>query len=426
MKNWNERTHFAGLDWADDHHDVVVVDRQGQVLLHRTFTHNAAGWQELRQALAPWPGLAVAIETNQGLAVEQLLQGEFTVYPVVPKAAAAYRTRQCPSGLKDDFHDAWTLAQALRTDGQRWHPWQPLDPLTAQLRLLCRDEVALIAQRTLLVNQLQAALKEYYPTALEAFSDWTQPAAWAFVLAFPTPQDLQQAGRRQWEKFLHTHRLWRSATAPQRLAHFAQATAWVGSAPVTAAKSVLALTLARLLGTLEAQLQLYRARIAQLFAQHPHHDLFGSLPNAGPKLAPRLLSQLDGVDWTCLDRVRAWAGTAPITFQSGQRRQVKVRWACNHFLRATLHLWADLSRRASAWAQAFYEAHRRRGQTHACALRSLANRWLKIIAGMCLSGSTYNPELHLRNLQKHGAWVLALHPDGSPKLTPKTASSPGE
>ena len=420
MKNWIEQTHFAGLDWADDHHDVVVVDRQGQTQLRLEFAHSAAGWQELRQALAPWPGIPVAIETNQGLAVDQLLQWEFTVYPVVPKAAAAYRTRQCPSGLKDDFHDAWSLAQALRTDGQRWRPWQPLDPLTAQLRLLCRDEVALIEQRTALVNQLKAALKEFYPAALEAFSDWTHPSAWAFVLAFPTPQDLQQAGRRKWEKFLHTHRLWRSDTAPERLALFAQATAFVGSAAVTAAKSCLALALARLLVTLEAQLKLYRARIAQLFAQHPDHDLFGSLPGAGPKLAPRLLSQLAGVDWTSLAQVRGWAGTAPITFQSGQMRRVKVRWACNHFLRATLHLWANLSRHSCAWAQAFYERHRQQGQSHACALRALANRWLNVIAGMCRSGTAYNPELHLRNLQKHGSWVLAL----SPHPTPKKPSDP--
>jgi hypothetical protein len=40
-----------------------------------------------------------------------------------------------------------------------------------QLHLLCRDEIALIEERTALVNQLIAALYEYYPTALAAFGD---------------------------------------------------------------------------------------------------------------------------------------------------------------------------------------------------------------------------------------------------------------
>jgi hypothetical protein len=44
--------------------------------------------------------------------------------------------------------------------------------LPLQLRLLCRDEVGLIEQRTAFINQLRHALAEYYPTALAAFEDW--------------------------------------------------------------------------------------------------------------------------------------------------------------------------------------------------------------------------------------------------------------
>ncbi len=29
MKPWSELTHFAGLDWAGDHHDITIVDRTG-------------------------------------------------------------------------------------------------------------------------------------------------------------------------------------------------------------------------------------------------------------------------------------------------------------------------------------------------------------------------------------------------------------
>ena len=52
MKPWNELTHFAALDWADDHHDLVVVDAKGQIALELTFSHTAEGWQ---QAQAAWP-----------------------------------------------------------------------------------------------------------------------------------------------------------------------------------------------------------------------------------------------------------------------------------------------------------------------------------------------------------------------------------
>jgi hypothetical protein len=113
------------------------------------------------------------------------------------------------------------------------------------LRALCRDEIALIEQRTALVNQLQAALREYYPAALEAFDDWTAPYAWALLLQFPTPAQLQAAGKRKWEKFLHTQHLWRPQTAKTRLEVFGNANALTASPPVTTAKSLLAVSLAK-------------------------------------------------------------------------------------------------------------------------------------------------------------------------------------
>lgn len=268
--------------------------------------------------------------------------------------------------------------------------------------------MALIEERTALVNQLQAALKEYYPAAMEAFDDWTQPVSWAFVAALPTPQLLQQAGRRKWEKFLHTHRLWRPQTRDDRLALFARATSFTASAPLTAAKSLLALSLVRVLQTLQAQIRDYRQRIEQLFQEHPDRDLFGSLPGAAETRAPRLLSGLSAQDWSRTPLVQALAGTAPVTFQSGQMRRVKLRRACDHFLRATLHLWANASRNRSAWAQTYYQAHRDKGQSHACALRCLAHRWLEIIGGMCRTHTPYNAEHHLCQAQKHGSWTIQL------------------
>lgn len=408
MKPWKELTHFAALDWADDHHDLVVVDAGGQSVVELTFKHTAEGWQQAQQALAQWPELPIAVETSAGPAVDQLLQRGFRVYPVMPKAAVRYRERKRPSGSKDDLHDAWSLADALRTDGHGWCALSPLDPLSTELRALCRDEISLIEQRTALVNQLQAALKEYYPAALQAFDDWTKPSSWDFVLAFPTPAALVAAGRRKWEKFLHTHKLWRPQTAAERMEIFAAANQFSGGAAITAAKSMLAQSLARLLQTLEQQLTAYRVRIQALFDQHPDHELFGSLPGAGAKLAPRLLVELAGVNWSLIRQVQARAGTAPVTYESGKIKRVKIRRACIHWLRATLHLWADQSRKYSAWAGAFYQAHRDKGQSHACALRCLAHRWLEIIGAMIRNRTPYDAEKHLAQIKKHGSYVLKL------------------
>ena len=315
MKPWNEITHYAGFDWARDHHDVVIVDRSGKIIADFEIQHSAGGWQRWREQVAALGlGLAVCVETSQGMVIEQLLQSGVSVYPISPVSSKAYRARKVPTGSKTDRLDAWSLADALRVDGHSWKALAKEDPLVAELRLLCRDEVALIEERTALVNQLQSALREYYPAALEAFEDWTLPAAWAFLEAFPSPQALAGAGKRKWEKFLHSHKLARPETYAKRLEIFARADEFVSGEALTRAKSRLALARVRMLRVLQSQIEAYRAEIEKLFAQHPDSHLFGSLPGAGPKIAPRLLGEIgsDRDRFEDFNALQCLAGTAPV------------------------------------------------------------------------------------------------------------------
>lgn len=410
MRTHATLTHFAGFDWAGDHHDIIIVDASGVLAADFRIEHSAAGWQQWRQKIAAYAQLGVAIETSFGMVVEQLIDSGVTVYPVNPKSAKRYRERQHPSGAKTDRHDAWALADALRTDGHAWRALAPQDPIIEELRILCRDEVALIEERTALINQLRQALREYYPTALEAFDDWTLPGAWAFIERFCSAEVLLKAGKRQWEKFLHAHKLYRPETYEARLSAFAKAGEWKAHAGMVKAKSLYAVAKARQLRTLETQLGQYRARIEALFASHPDSGMFGSLPGAGPKLAPRLLSEI-GSDRTLYDDAQGLqcvAGTAPVSFQTGKIRKAQMRRACNRNLRHALHLFADKSREQSAWAHAYYDALRERGKPHAQALRSLAQRWLKIIWKMWQGRTHYDADLHMKNQLAHGSWVLQV------------------
>jgi len=410
MKNWKDLTHYAGFDWAKDHHAVVVVDKTGAIVADFEFEHSLEGWKSFVEKTAAWPAMAVSIETSRGAAVDQLLQREYTVYPVHPVSAKGYRERKAPSGTKTDHLDAWGMADALRMDGHGWKTLRPMDPLTEQLRLLCRDEVSLIQQRTALVNQLQQALSEYYPVALQAFDDWTADHAWEFVIAFPTPEALAAAGKRKWENFLHKHKLWRPETAEKRMKLFAEANQFKASKPIVLAKSQLAVSLCRLLCTLGQQLALYRKQIEALFKDHPDHDLFGSLPGAKKVLGPRLLGLVGGDPdrYGSHEVLQSFAGTAPISFQSGKISKVRVRWSCDKLLRHTVHLWADCFRKASAWGQTYYEKKREEGKSHACALRCLGQRLLKILFRMIQDKKPYDAEIHALNQKKHGSWVIKL------------------
>jgi transposase len=405
--------HYAGFDWASQKHDVCVVDRAGTIVLQVCIDDTAEGWAQLRQKLSGFGKVGVAIETSRGPQVERLLEMGHSVFPMNPKAAERFRDRKAPSGVKSDTLDAWSFADALRTDGAGWRVLAPEDPATQLLRLLCRDEMALIQQRTALVLQLRQALAEYFPAALEAFDDWTMPSAWALVLQFSTPAALVDAGRRRWQKFLHTQRLYCPATAEKRLEIFARADKFASpSASVTTAKSLLAVSIARMLQTLDLQIKEYRQRIEQAFADHPDGGLFASLPGGGKKLAPRLLGEL-GANRQVFESAQAlqcYAGTAPVTQKSGKSRLVFIRRACNKLLRVTVHLWADESRQKCAWAEAYYRQKKSKGQSHARALRCLGQRWLKILWRMWQDRTSYDEALHMKSLARSGSWVLTLLP----------------
>jgi len=407
--DWTQHPYFAALDWASDHHDIIVLDRLGAVQIEFRFAHTAEGWAEFTTKMQPFTGAPITLETSSGPAVDQLLQHGWAVFPVAPTAAARYRERKVPSGTKTDRHDTWALADSLRTDGHAWRPLRPQDEATATLRALCRDEIALIEQRTALVNQLQAALREYYPAALEAFDDWTKPHAWALLLQFPTPAQLQAAGKRKWEKFLHTQHLWRPQTAKSRLEVFANANALTVSPPVTTAKSLLAVSLAKILITLQAQLEEYRRRITEAFQHHPDLDVFGSLPGAKATLGPRLLSEIGAVreEYPDADALMCQAGVSPVSYQSAKVSKCRLRRACNKVLRATVHLWANSSRRTCPWAQAYYQHKRAQGQSHASALRCLAKPWLKILWRLWQNHEAYDEAKYLKQLQRREALTWA-------------------
>ena len=89
--------------------------------------------------------------------------------------------------------------------------------------------------------------------------------------------------------------------------------------------------------------------------------------------------------------VRTYGGIAPVTHRSGKRCTVQMRYACNSRLRNALHHWAFRSLSVDRPARAYYDAAPARGLGHARALRSLADRWLRILIAMLTARTLYDP-----------------------------------
>jgi hypothetical protein len=164
---------FVGDDWAEDHHDVYLMDEAGAPLAARRLPEGLAGIGQLHELIANHAEdpaeVIIGIETDRGLWVGALAAGGYRVYAINPMAVARYRDRHRVSGAKSDGADAKLLADLVRTDR---HNHRPLDGDSSQaeaVKVLARAHQSLIWTRARQVSMLRSALREYYPAALEAF-----------------------------------------------------------------------------------------------------------------------------------------------------------------------------------------------------------------------------------------------------------------
>jgi transposase len=111
---------YCGIDWAEPHHDVAVVDFAGEVLVQRRIGDDLAGFTALTAVLDQLATgrdeVGIALETDRGLFVRALRSGGFRVFAINPKAVDRYRDRYRVSRAKSDPVDAVVLANLLRPD----------------------------------------------------------------------------------------------------------------------------------------------------------------------------------------------------------------------------------------------------------------------------------------------------------------------
>lgn len=402
----------AGIDWADEHHNVFIVDDGGQKLTSFRIPHSADGFDTLLNKVSPLitrrEEVLFAIETDKGLLVSFLLDQGFTVYAINPKAVNRFRDRYKLSGAKSDEIDAMTLANILRTDRDRFRPLLPNSEEARELKILCRDREHLVRLRTRLTNQLTACLKSYYPLALKIFQNVESSISLAFLESYPTPEEAKRLSTEEMSQFLSKQHY----PHPRRVEEICQRLKepQIPADPlIVRTKSMYMLSLIPQLRVLNKRIKLYEERIEEILKSHPDGGIFSSLPGAGPVLASGMLGEFgDNRDlFSNFNSVQCQAGTAPVTKQSGNYRHVELRRACAKPFRNVMHQFSFCSLKECTWAREYYRGQRAKGKTHSKALRALGNKWMKIIHAMWRDRKPYDESHYLAMKARYGLRTAA-------------------
>jgi transposase len=395
---------YVGVDWATQKHQVCVLGPNGERVAEQVVPHTGAGlvalvnW--LRQRVSDPARIAVAIEVPHGAVVDILLEQGCHVFAINPKQLDRFRDRHTVAGAKDDRRDAFVGADALRTDRGAFRRLHVEDPAIIQVRELSRLHGELVQEHGRLTNRLREQLWRFYPQLLTLSSAADEPWLWALLEQAPTPAQGRRLTPAAVRALLARHRI-RRLSADAVHAALQEPALPVAAGSVEAASAHVELLLPRL-QLVHAQRRQCEHRLEQLLTrlaapsggpeQREHRDvtILRSSPGLGRIAAATMLAEapqpLAARDYQTL---RAQAGAAPITRQSGKSRCVSMRRSCNSRLRTAVFHWARNAIRLDPHSRAHYDRLRQR-HGHARALRVVADRLLNILIRMLATGTLYD------------------------------------
>jgi transposase len=403
---------FVGDDWAEDHHDVEVMDEAGKVLVKRRLPEGVAGIAQLHALVGAHLGedadaaeVTVGIETDRGPWVTALIASGYLVFPVNPLQASRYRERHGVSRAKSDAGDAHMLADMVRTDSHQLRPAAGDSPEAEAVKVLARTHKTLIWERTRAVQRLRHQLREYFPAALEAFEDLDAPDTLELLGKAAEPARAAKLTRAQVSAALKRARrrnIPDKATAilaALRGEHLGQPEV------LTAAYAATVRALIAVITALNEQVKILQGQVEEHFGRHPDAEIMLSQPGLGPVLGARVLAEFGDDPRRYADGKarRNYAATSPITRASGKKKVVAARFVHNDRLVDALNAQAFASLNASPGARAFYDQQRAKGIEHNDALRRLANRLVGILHGCLKTRALYDEATawgHRQNLSQ--------------------------
>lgn len=395
---------FVGIDWAEKHHDVCIVDLEGEILAKGRVADGVEGISKLHEMVAAHiqepEEAVVGIETDRGLLVGALIGAGYEVFAINPLSVDRYRDRHSTSRAKSDPGDAKVLADIVRTDRHNHRQVAGDSELAEAIKLLARTHQSFVWQRQRHVNRLRSTLREFYPQALEAFgTDLSFMDAVAILSIAPTPDLGRLLSRSKIASALKKGgRQKNIQTRAEKIQLALRSTQLQAPPAVTGAYGTVTSSLVRLIAGLNDQIAELEQELESSFEDHPDAKILRSLPGLGTVLGARVLAEFgdDRTRYADARSRRNYAGTSPITRTSGTRRVVLARFARNERLFNACYLWAFASLTASPPARAYYDRQRSRGKTHNQALRALANRLVAILHGCLRHGQTYEESVAWR------------------------------
>ena len=386
----------VGIDVAKDKHDCFILNSEGVVLADAfTIPNNLEGFQtlldKLRDCSTPQDSIKVGLEATGHYSYNILgflLDNGLATYVLNPLRTNLYRKSLSLRKTKTDRVDARTIAAMLLSDAGL-KPYTNTAYHNEELKSLTRYRFDKVNERAQLKQSVSRLVCILFPELEKLVSSLHTASVYALLEEFPDARQIAAAHLTRLKTLLaeaSRGRCGRDMAVDIRNA----ARCSIGSK--MPAKSLELQHTIRLIRELDIEIEEIETAIQAIMDEL--HSPITTIPGIGCRMGAMILAEVgDFSRFDSPDKLLAYAGMSPSTYQSGQLKNCypHMEKRGSRYLRYALY---NAAKYVCLWDPAFaaYLAKKRaEGKHYNVALSHAAKKLVRLIFALEKSGQPYCP-----------------------------------
>lgn len=311
----------VGIDVAKDKHDCFILSSEGEVLADVfTIPNNAEGFDTLFQAIRrcarPADKIKVGLEATGHYSYNILgflLNKGLPTFVINPLHTNLYRKSLSLRKTKTDRVDARTIASMLMSDVDL-KSYTDISYHNEELKSLTRYRFDKVRERAKLKNSVSRLVCILFPELEKLVPTLHMASVYALLSEFPGAKQIASAHLTRMTNLLHDASKGRYGREKATQIREAARNSIGSTMP---AKSLELKHTIALIGELDAEIEEIEKEINSIM--DAVHSPITTIPGIGNRMGAMILAEVgDFSNFDSPDKILAYAGLSPSTYQSGQ------------------------------------------------------------------------------------------------------------
>ncbi len=397
---------YVGIDIARSKHDFFIMGESGERIAGPiTIKNNLDGFEKLIQTINDNNGDKNGINTGDDemskvyIGMEStghygnnllhyLYEKGFTIYLMNPKLTSDIRKSTSLRKTKTDRIDCRSIAKIVRDHREELTPFTIKSYHISELKSLTRYRQNLVNDRSRLKNSVKRLINILFPEYDDLFADVHSNTSYAILSEFPGHNELATANIiRLTNIIVKVSNGYYGRDKAKKIREYARRS--IGT--TSAVKSEELKDTIERIRRLSNKITELDRRINDMMEEV--NSPITSIPGIGKVLAAVIISEVGDVSrFKNSDKLVAYAGISPSTYQSGQYKAPNARMEKrgSRQLRYAIMLAAEHVARSCQYFTIQMQKKRAEGKIYRVAVSHIARNLIRLIYRMELTGETYH------------------------------------